>query len=63
MESNGVEGNIMISEATKNMLEADKKNLYDFKFLKKVDVKGSEPIKSFLIMSKAEEEEININKE
>lgn len=63
MESNGVEGNILISEATKNMLETDKKNRYDFKFLKKVDVKGSEPINSFLIMNKAEEEEININKE
>ena len=32
MESNGVEGNIMVSESTKSFLEKDKNNYFDFEF-------------------------------
>lgn len=38
MESNGVVGNLMISEATKNVLEKDKDCIYRFEFDKNVDI-------------------------
>lgn len=58
MESNGVEGNIMISEATKVMLEKDKKSNFSFEFLKTVEIKGSDkPMKGYLILNAGEEAE------
>ena len=57
MESNGVEGNIMISEATKIMLEKDKEQGFNFEFLKSVEIKGSDKlINAYLILNKEETE-------
>ena len=38
MESNGVVGHLMVSEATKNMLEKDKDCEYRFEFHVNVDI-------------------------
>lgn len=51
MESNGVEGNIMVSETTKTMLEKDKVKSFAFELLKTVEIKGSEtPMNGYLIL-------------
>lgn len=53
MESNGVEGNIMVSESTKNWLEKDKNNMFDFEFKKKVECKAYDvPINAYLVLNK-----------
>lgn len=59
MESNGVIGNIMVSEATKKMLERE--NLgYKFEHKKYVDCKGLvEPVSAFFIYSENEKVENN----
>lgn len=63
MESNGVEGNIHVSEDTKSMLEKNKNNEFDFVFLKKNEFKGSEPKNGYLIKRKIHEENDNSFKE
>ena len=55
MESNGVEGNIMVSEATKIMLEKDKESKFTFEYLKTVEIKNEKPINAYLILSTEEE--------
>lgn len=53
MESNGTEGNIMVSESTKKLLEKDENNNYIFK--KKMDVESKVlpyPIGAYLIYQK-----------
>lgn len=65
MESNGVTGNIMVSESTKKLLEEE--NLLGYRFEKKKDVecKGlDKPIAAYLIhVEEKEEEESKENKE
>ena len=48
MESGGIEGNIVVSEATKTMLE--KENFgYNFQKVKEIDVKLEKPVNAYLI--------------
>lgn len=50
MESNGLEGKIMVSETTKNLLEKEK--IMNFKFIKFKDVEfklSEKPIQGFLV--------------
>ena len=50
MESNGVTGNIMVSENTKKLLEKEASLGYRFEKKKEVECKGVEkPISAFLI--------------
>ena len=63
LTSNGVEGNIHVSEDTKSMLEKNKNNEFDFVFLKKNEFKGSEPMNGYLITRKIHEENDNSFKE
>jgi len=50
MESNGVTGNIMVSETTKKMLEKETSLGYRFEKKKEVECKGLEkPISGYLI--------------
>lgn len=52
MESNGVEGNIMVSETTKSFLEKDKTLNYRFEFKKKVECKAYDhPMKAYMILN------------
>lgn len=41
MRKNGIYGSITISESTKNMLEQDKNNRYDFVYIKPFDWESS----------------------
>lgn len=51
MESNGIIGNVMVSETTKKMLEKDKDLEYKFEWTKEVVCKGlDKPISAFLIV-------------
>ena len=53
MESNGVEGNIMVSETTKKLLEKDENLNFRFEFRKAVEAKVQvEPINAFLLYQK-----------
>ena len=53
MESNGVEGNIMVSESTKSFLEKDKNNYFDFEFKRKVECKAYDyPVNGYLVLNK-----------
>ena len=53
MESNGTEGNIMVSETTKNILEKDDNNPYSFEYKKHVESKVLDnPIAAYLIHQK-----------
>lgn len=55
MESNGVIGNIMVSESTKKVLERE--NLgYRFEYKKSVDCKGTDPVPAYLIYSSNDQE-------
>jgi len=59
MESNGVEGNIMVSESTKAMIEKDNFENYKFQLLKTVDIKGlDKPINGYLVINGMGEDEI-----
>lgn len=49
MESNGVSGNIVVSEATKEMLEKDPRLGYNFQKVKEIDVKVTDPVSAYLI--------------
>ena len=52
MESNGIEGNIMVSETTKNFLEKDKNMNYKFEWRKKVECKAYDhPVNGYMILS------------
>lgn len=52
MESNGVEGNIMVSESTKSFLEKDKNMDYKFELKKQVECKAYDhPVNGYLIIS------------
>jgi hypothetical protein len=56
MESNGLEGNIMVSESTKNMIERDKNSGFKFDFRKKVECKAMDhPVDAYLILRKNED--------
>lgn len=51
MESNGLMGNVMVSESTKNLLEKDDKYPFIFKKHKDVEFKLSEkPIPAYLVV-------------
>ena len=51
MESNGIEGNLLVSESTKKMLEKDKNLPYKFEKVKEVICKGvDQPIPAYLII-------------
>lgn len=53
MESNGVEGNIMVSESTKKLLEKDENLNFSFHFHKPVECKVQiEPINGYLLYQK-----------
>jgi class 3 adenylate cyclase len=59
MESNGVEGNVMVSEATKLVMERDKSLPYRFEWKRDVDSKSSEkPIPGFILY---EDHKINVD--
>ena len=52
MESNGVEGNIMVSETTKSFLEKDKTLSYRFEFKKQVECKAYDhPVNGYMILN------------
>ena len=58
MESNGIEGNIMVSETTKNFLEKDKNNYFDFEWKKKVECKAYDnPVSGYLVLNRNNPEE------
>lgn len=51
MESNGIVGNVMVSETTKKMLQKDKDLEYKFDWTKEVICKGvDKPVSAFLIV-------------
>ena len=53
MESNGTEGKIMVSEATKKLLEKEEILPFRFEFKKAVECKVQiEPINSYLLYPK-----------
>lgn len=53
MESNGVEGNIMVSETTKKLLEKDENLSFRFALHKAVECKvQKEPINGYLLYQK-----------
>jgi len=59
MESNGLEGHIMVSEVTKNLLEKDENSQFRFEKLKDVECKViPEPIPGYLIYKK-EKQQVN----
>ena len=60
MESNGVAGNLMVSEATKKLLETDKDLPYIFKFHKTVEISNfNTEINSFLVYEQSSIREIS----
>lgn len=62
MESNGVIGNIMVSEATKKILEKEKSLGFIFEKKKEVECKGVDRlISGYLIHLQNSEEEIDEN--
>ena len=53
MESNGAEGNIMVSETTKKLLEKDENLNFRFEFRKAVECKLQvDPINAYLLYQK-----------
>jgi len=62
MESNGIEGNIMVSESTKSFLEKDKNLDYKFELKKKVECKAYDhPVNGYLILNNYEAELNEVN--
>lgn len=56
MESNGAEGNIMVSESTKKLLEKEEMSNFRFEWRKAVECKvQSEPINGYLLFPKIKE--------
>ncbi len=53
MESNGTEGNIMVSESTKKLLEKDENSSFRFEWKKTVECRvQKEPIPAYLLFQK-----------
>ena len=53
MESNGTEGNIMVSESTKKLLEKDENSSFRFEWKKMVECRvQKEPIPAYLLFQK-----------
>lgn len=54
MESNGISGNIVVSEATKTLLEKDPNLGYQFQKVKEVEVKVTAPVSAYVIKEENE---------